>query len=168
LIDVVGQISFADFRAAQYVHLRPRPWLRYVGTLLLMLALVVLLVGLCADFATPSSHTNSLLMAALLVYIAAFFFVYLPWRYRRLYRQQKALHGPIRFQVAETGVTTTSSVGQVVFPWSHFHKWKEGKVVFLLYFSDALFTAVPKRFFDRHDDMVAFRNLLNANVRRAT
>jgi len=168
VIDLSGLISLTDYRAAQYVHLRPRPWLRYVGVLLLVLVVVVLLAGLWPDFATPSSGTSSLTIAALLAYLAILFFIYLPWRFGRLYQQQKAFHAPVRLQVTEEGVTTTSSVGHAVLPWSHFRKWKEGKAVFLLYITDALFTVVPKRFFEREDEMVSFRKLLAANVKQAT
>ena len=73
---------------------------------------------------------------------------------------------PARLQITDTGVTASNSFGQGTYPWSHFHKWKEGKSLLLVYYSDVLFIIVPKRCFDRQEDLDRFRNLLLTNVRR--
>ena len=50
-------------------------------------------------------------------------------------------------------------------PWRDYRKWKEGKTVFLLYHTDAMFQIIPKASFSL-DQQAALRQILAQHLRR--
>jgi len=167
MIVAEGTLSWAEFRGAQYLHLRPRPWLRVVGWLLLVLCAAMLVPALLDGLTSETPGTAYTFVGALL-YLGLWFFVYIPWQARRMFTQQKALREPLRLEASGEGLWASTSIAHGAYPWSHLHKWKEGKSLFLLYFSDSLFCIVPKRCFAHPGDVVSFRSLLVKNGRQAT
>ncbi len=99
-------------------------------------------------------------IAACLAYFAFLFGFIYPRRIRKIFRQQKILHAPHSFNVADEAVFTKSDIGEAKLTWDYFQKWKEGKNLFLLYQSDVMFHIVPKRCFASPEEMAQFRKLL--------
>lgn len=68
-----------------------------------------------------------------------------PGRARRVFRQQKSLHGPITFSWSEAGLHTRSESGQSEFPWDHYWGWQQDAAIMLLYHSERIYQFIPKR-----------------------
>jgi len=165
---VEGQLTMAEFLRAQYLHLRPRPWVAIVGGVILGASLFVIGLSWALRSSERGIPSSAVVLLGVLLYLAILFFGYLPWRFRRLFTQQKGLHGSFRLEFADGGVSASTAHGQAQCPWSHIHKWKEGRHLLLLYFSDAMFAIVPKRCFGTKEQLHEFTTLLSRNARRAT
>jgi hypothetical protein len=167
MIEAECRITAQDYVRAQYLHLRPKMWVGCAGIgLLAIFALVVVskTVTLLREGGTP---VPVLVMLGLGGYLAGYFLWYLPWRARRLYAQQKALLAPFRMRVTEEGVFAESEHGQALLPWGHVRKWKENRRLFLLYHSDVLFQAIPKRYLKSEAEAEELRGLLRSHVKDA-
>jgi hypothetical protein len=159
-----GTMALSDHLWAQFVHLRPRRTFAILGLLLVFAYLVV--VGLAVTRESSWHWPVILLVPGL--YLLIFFLVWVPWRTRRTFRQQKRLLVPIRLEIAHDGMRTSTQFSDVRLPWDGFLKWREGSGVFLLYYSDHLFQIVPVRFFSTLEESSAFRAVLVEKVGRAT
>ena len=91
-------------------------------------------------------------------------FVYIPWKARRVFRQQKSFHRSFELSRYDTGFTARDSNGQYTTPWSDFIKWKEDGRLFLLYHSDVLFHMVPERAFPSENSLSESRSLVQKNI----
>jgi hypothetical protein len=87
-------------------------------------------------------------------------FIYVPWKTRRVYRQQKSLQREFTLSWNADGVQSKNANGEYSVSWSDFIRWKENDRLYLLYLSDIMFSMVPKRAFDSEADMDDFRNHL--------
>lgn len=141
-------IAADDYLAAIRLSMKPRPLLLALGGLLLVLALLAL--GLAASAALQGrADWNDLLSALAITFLPAWYWLYLPWRVRRLYQQQRSLHEPYSVTMDDdTGLHFQTTNGQARLPWEHIHRWRESRSLFVLHESDALIHILPKRFFD--------------------
>jgi hypothetical protein len=121
-------------------------------------------VRLIRDGGSPSFL---LIMGGLAVYLAGYFLVLLPWRARRIFRQQKSLQHPFRMIVDASGLSVSNEFGQAVVPWDHVRKWKENRQLFLVYHSDVLFHMIPKHCLRDPEEAIALRSLLSTHATRA-
>jgi len=69
-------------------------------------------------------------------------------RTRRLFDQQRSLHGKMMAKWNEAGLQLTSPNGSGIHEWSDFIKWAESKTILLFYQNDMLFNLVPQRALD--------------------
>jgi hypothetical protein len=161
-----GQLTERDFVAALYLHLRPRRTFAVVGVLLIALSLMVM-VGVGAS---AWHHGRSLwlpiTMLGFLVYLGTYFLLWLPYQARRAFGQQKAASLPFQATVSEEGLRLENQLGTGLLPWAHVYKWREGRDLFLVYFSGALYYVIPKRFFGSPQQVADFRAALERHARR--
>lgn len=154
------QLTPEDYIQAVFLHMRPRPVLKWIGYFLLLLTVVVLAMSFYLAIARQDSLALPLFLLGVLVYLAFIFLFLLPRRLRKIFRQQKSLHSPHSFAPTDEAVLIKSAVGDQKLTWDYFRKWKEGKNLFTIYQSDAVFNIIPKRFFVSAEDMAQFRQLL--------
>ena len=155
-----------DYARAQYLHMRPRRWLVAVGAILALLYLVTFGMNAASVIRNGGPYSLLLLFALPILLLAVHFGWLLPWRARRLWKQQKALHSPIRMRIGDDGLDVQTEHGHARTPWDHLHRWKENNHLFLLYDSDNLFQMIPKRVL-RPDQILGFRELLLGKMKAA-
>ena len=140
------QITPGDYIEAQYLHLRPRPLFKYIGILLFALAILASL----QQFVFPTPRLVAWLPSATLgclLYFALLYFVLIPKRIRKIYKQQKSLQSPYESNITEEAYGTVGVQGTARIPWTEFYKFKTGKNMILVYQSDAIYHIFPKRWF---------------------
>lgn len=142
------QITADDYLGAIRLSLKPRPWVLVLGGLIAALCLLAL--GLSAAAALQGRATwDDLLSALAMAFLPTWYWLYLPWRVRRLYRQQRSLQEAFTVVLDDdAGLRLETAHGQTLLPWSHIGRWRESRSLFVLYESDALIHILPKRFFD--------------------
>lgn len=166
MITLQGKCEPKDYINAQYLHLRPKPWFKYVAIALLSLCLVILL----ASASSPDSLLNALSIFVPILIWGLFYifilFVIMPWNMRRIYSQQKILHVEYTTVISPETIESSSKNGTMKMRLSDFHKYKVGKDMILLYQSQALFHMFPRRFFVSEEDFQTFISYLEANLGR--
>jgi hypothetical protein len=135
-----------------------------LGLILVGLALCILWL---AFFGPPRFRGGTLRWAllAFMVYFAASYLIWLPLKWRRIYRQYKGLQRPQKYLITDEAMKVEAENGSGTIRWSELVKWKEGNGVFLLYPSDVLFYIVPLRFFASAEQIESFRQLLSRALR---
>ena len=149
-----------DYISASFLHLRPRPAFKWAGLVLVVLALVAVAAPFCTGAPRHIQFLVSASLASLIVYFAVAFFVWMPFRCRKTFRQQKTMQLPYTLDFTNECVITKAEYGEAKLTWDFFRKWKEGKTLFTLYQSDPIMQVVPKRVFASPGEMSAFRELL--------
>jgi hypothetical protein len=81
---------------------------------------------------------------AVIVLIHGTCYLSLARRSRRLFRQQKSLHHPLRFHWSDEGLTSEAVNGSGRHDWGDFHRWHDGRKTFLLFLNDRLFLFLPR------------------------
>ena len=162
---IKGTCTPDDLVNASWVHLRPRPVIAVAGGLVLVLFFWALWMAFTRE-PPPDPAWLPWSMVGIATYLALMFGVGIPWRCRRTWRQRKDLQRACWFVASSAGLRSASESVQADKPWSDFLKWKEGRHVFLLYMSDHMYQAIPKRFFSSQDELVAFREFVSAGVAR--
>jgi len=160
MIEIKGTLLAEDYVSAQYLHLRPRPIFRIFGIIVLALFLWAGWYSLTSGEPDVLDYIFFLAMGYLILNFA----VYLPWKTRRIYRQQKALQRELTMKFDEVGVNAENENGRSRTSWEDFHKWKANDQLILLYLSDCLYHMVPKRFFTDVGDFEQLRELLPGKI----
>ena len=88
----------------------------------------------------------------------------LPWRSRRIFKQQKGLQRPHTITWNDDCMTYESEQATARTPWTDFILWRENDVLFMLYFSEVMFRMIPKRAFLGDDSVTSFRELLRNKI----
>jgi len=140
------QLEPTDLLEAQLLHLRPRPMIKWLGLLTLLMFTIGSTIHIII---TPIRYIS---WTPLCIYIIVAYLVFrirvlLPMRSRKMYTQQKGLQIPYDIKITEDMYSVTSERGDSHCPWSDFHKYKKNKSTILLYQSDALFHIFQKRWF---------------------
>ena len=112
----------------------------------------VLIIGFCAVFVAtnrlrPSEYAMFILAVLTMCALMAVLLtkVLVPYRARRIFRQQAGLHGPVELSWNDATLTYRTSRGDSAIPWADFRRRREDAKVILLYQSDALFNFIPRR-----------------------
>ena len=144
MITIQQDINAADCRRAMFLHLRPRPVFAVAGVLMLVLFLLVLGSSLCS----PNRwDRGTFIIIGVLLYLVAYFFWFLPRQASKRFKQTQFMKHEATCVIDNIGLHTTSELGHSDIPWDHFHKWKMGKSMILLYVTDTTYFIFPKRFF---------------------
>jgi len=84
-------------------------------------------------------------------------YVYVPWKARRVFRQQKSFQREFTLSWDADGVHSKDANGEYSSGWSDFIRWRENERLFLLYLSDIQFYMIPKRAFSGEMEFKDFR-----------
>ena len=167
MITIRGSITAADYAEALQLQARPRRAFLFLGALLICL----FIWGFCVTSREAWLSTGSWMWPAIYawgVVSAPFgYFFALPYRARKIYRQQRSLQEPFESQVDETGLHSKTERSTGFADWSYFKKWAEGRNVFLLYQSDVIMNIIPKRLFVEPQGVDEFRLLVARLLPRA-
>jgi hypothetical protein len=153
---IQGALTLADYMAAQRLHLKPRPMFAIVGAILVLVALGTM-------FLAPSWE-----LGIALAVLAGMFFVHLPLKARRTFKQFKALSEPMAIEIREAGLFFKSTNGEGLVPWSHITRWRRSNTMMLLYPASGFFYMVPSSFFSDQAEFSEFATVVEAKLGRAT
>jgi hypothetical protein len=73
------------------------------------------------------------------------YLLYLPYKTRKVFHEQKNLHYPMTMSWSDAGFKVENQQGSAVTPWQDFFKWGEDSRILLLYHSSRLFYMLPRR-----------------------
>jgi len=158
------QLTPEDYVQSCFVHMRPRPVIKWAGYFVLSLAVIAVVISLYFALVDREGFFIPIFLVVMLAYLAFLFFFIMPKRVRKIFWQQKTMQSPYSFTVTDEAVITKSDVGDMKLTWGYFVKWKEGKNLFMMYQSDVLYHMVPKRCFASPEEMTQFRQLLQAKL----
>lgn len=165
MITLQCKLTPEDYIKANYLHMRPSPWLKYLGMAFLSFFLVFLVSSVPSSV---SFATAFIILATMFLFYGLFYaFILLaiiPWKVRRIFSQQKTLQAESETVISPEMMETTSENGTARMRLSDFHKYKVGKDMILLYHSQTLFTMLPRRFFASEEDFKTVLSYLEANL----
>jgi len=156
------QITPEDYLRALYLHIRPRPLLKWLG---ILGALNVVWVNIQLML-HPHKNEDAWIyywLLGVIVFIIWKYAIALPKKTRRIYRQQKMLQTPYEAEITEESYEGESHCGKGKMAWKDFHKYKTGKDIVIVYQSDALFNMFPKRWFS-DEEFVEFQSILHRQL----
>lgn len=90
-----------------------------------------------------------LLIIVVMLIVSIFYYVYLPYKVKKIFAQQKEIQLPFKMEIGEGGVFIQNSMSQAARTWDMFTKWKENKNILMIYISDAAFVMLPVRLFSQ-------------------
>ncbi|MCP4644461.1 MAG: YcxB family protein [bacterium] len=167
------QITYDDYKSAMRCHVAPRRVFKFLLYALLAAMLAPYALGCLLAFSAfltgdgrvfHALAFGAVSWALLFGYMALLFGVLRPYRWRKNYRQQKLFRKPIQYEFTEAKFLTSGDYGNTAIPWHEFHKWEEGKHVFLVYVSDVLLTIIPKRIFASQEEQEQLRSYLTNGI----
>ena len=166
------QLTEDDLVASARLHHRlalvgSRNWVRSGILMAVVVAVAIALVVLAAMpvwVAAVAVPAYALLIIVMLLAMNGFA---VPRQARKVFRQQKSLHTPIRYGWSADGFAVRIPTGQSLTPWSHYLKWAEDDRTILLYHSNPLHQIVPKRALGPADAEAIRGWLADAKVPRA-
>jgi YcxB-like protein len=164
MITLQCKLEPEDYIKAQYLHMQPSPWLKYLGIALLSLCLVIVAASVpsSVSLATAISVFAPILLLGVIYGFMLLFII--PWNVRRIFAQQKTLHLEYQTVISPEMIESTSENGTMRMRLSDFHKYKVGKDLILLYHSQIVFHMFPRRFFASEEDFNTFLSYLEANL----
>lgn len=154
------QVQPDDMVQLRRLGMRPRKWLAIVGYVVLAIlaaAMVLWIYEWIASGVLPGGIGWTFGLAAYFWFIFA---VAVPWRQRRIFRQQKTLRHPVTVEFTEEAFVAEAAHGHSRLPWAELHKWKSNSKLILIYHSDALCNLVPRRAFASDEDFQAARTFV--------
>jgi len=152
---VTGQITEQELVAAHVLHRRKTVFF------IKLIAGIAFVLGLVMLFFSPG-RTGALFVFGALGSLLGEFIqdrFFLRPRLRRLYRQTKG-RVDLTYAWDDQKLFLSSVHGQAARPWRDFLKARENGELMLLYFNDASFEIVAKRWFGNAGDLDAFRSHL--------
>ena len=153
---ISGQVTEAEHVAAHRLHRRR-------GVLVVRAVLQLAAAAAIAVFFSVSRKWGVLLSLGAVGGLAGELVVgrvFLPMRLRRLYAQVKG-RTALTYSWDATKLSLSSRHGHADRTWTDFMQAKEDDKVLLLYFHDALFEIVPKRWFRTTGQVDDFRRCLD-------
>jgi hypothetical protein len=125
---------------------------------------LLLLLGLVAFLPAKPGQVDPLprwaLLPATLVFLAAYFFLFVPWNVRRVLLQSATCNLPVQYVADGRGLHIASARGNASFPWSDFRRWRANANVTLLFLTDAHMFLIPRRLFVCDEDFLAFKDMV--------
>jgi len=143
------QIDAEDRVAARRLHLRLSPPLRVALWLAALSLGAFLVVTLVAGDTRAAPHPLLPALVALLLFLAAWYFILLPRQIRRAYHQPFDTPAPtLAGELTDAGLSVTSEAVSGQLPWRDVVRWKHDDRLVLLYSSASDFVMIPLRGFD--------------------
>lgn len=158
------RLTVQDFLAAQRLHFRPKPAVRWAIYLMGTAVAIMLMTEVWAMVRGERLPRGWWLLPAGLAYGAFLFFILLPWRVARIFKQNPALALATRTTIDESGLLLDSSRGQLRFGWPMIKRWKASGEIILIYHSSSHFHIFPKRCFGPPGDFDRLRELLRTHL----
>ena len=163
MIRIKYTAKYNEHLAANYLHMRPRPFLKILGIVILLLFALV--------FALKWSISRQLgkmdyFFPGCAIYMILYYFAFVPYRVKKIFKQNKFYQHEDEMEIDEDGIHSKSDLGQSRLPWDHFLKWKENKKLILLYPAETQFLIFPKKLFVSQQDLDEFRKLLIEHVKK--
>jgi hypothetical protein len=145
---------------------------RMVIRLVIVWLVFTVVLGLIAngrDLLDPGKWSSNLgLVLAIstipLISVALIILVLTPITARRTFRQQRSLHGELRYQWTASALTINTEYASFDMPWGHFLRWSEGDKTFLLFESDRLYRVIPKRVLTQDQQDSLRRHLVKVGI----
>ena len=163
---IQGVLEWKDYLHALRLHMQPRPWLKIIGYILITFFVIAFAFIIFGFLKNKSDLSTVFVISFCFLYLLAWYSIYVPYKAKKVYRQQKSLQLPFEVMVTKEGLNCSNEIGKSNIPWGNFLKWKENNNLFLIYYSDVLFQMLPKRLFNNLDDINAFRSVLSSNIKR--
>lgn len=159
-----AQLTAQDYVKAQFLHLRPRAVFKWVGVIIVLLAVIVFVFAAYRDLQEKRLSSAVMWMGIAGLYFTICYGFLLPWRSRRHFKQQKTLNASFKMTIDSEALRSESSFGTLHFKWKDFHKYKIGNNLILVYQSDLLFHMFPRRWFESEEDFRLFLFYLQQNL----
>lgn len=144
---ITGQVEYNDYLQGFLLHYKSNPSTMFLfyGILIFcgLLGISSLILSIIRGY--PITYALIILFVALSVFL--YRFVFLPIQIKNSFRIQKELNAPFEYEFTETHMLLNTLYNKSSIPFTEFVKWKENKVVFLLYYNPNCFYVIPKRFF---------------------
>ena len=160
MIEVSGVFQPSDYVRAQYLHIRPRPLYKILGSIVAALFLWAAWLALTSD---DFGGFDILFLVTIVAFILNFT-LYIPWKTKLVYRQQKALQRKLTFKFDDTGAEVSHENGQSTLPWSDYLKWKKNDHLILIYLSDCVYHMLPRRMFVDQTEFEKLGDLLTEKI----
>jgi hypothetical protein len=156
------EVTEKDYVRAQFLHIRPRLWIKVAGIILLLLFTLALAIVLYQ--AIFNYECFDIIFFIVIMILSGFYFIWLffydfPHKSRKLYQRLK-YYINTEYEIDENVLSSKNSLGNAKLPWDYFGRWRENKHLFILYPVDNLFHVFPKHCFSSEQDINDFRKLL--------
>jgi len=138
-------LTVEDCIEARRLSLRPRPTLRFALYVVLALFAGTILWQLVEGVSAGRLDSGFWQLLGIAAYLYAIFFLWMPYRVRKVFRQQKSLQVPTEMELTDTHFIASSANGSFQMPWKDFHKWKKNERMLLVYQSEAILHPIPLR-----------------------
>ena len=161
---ITTKLSVSDYLAAQRLHFRPKPalrWILYVFAALFAGMLIQEVIMIVQGEPLPRFWWA---LPAGLAYGAFLFLILLPWRVSLIFKKQPALADPTRTRFTDDGLLLESSRGHLRFNWGMLKRWKRNRDYILVYHSAVLFHIFPRRCFESAEEFNALAALLREKI----
>lgn len=135
-MDVEGIITERDFIKSQFLHIKPNVTFTVLGLLICVLVLFVLIF-----------ISFSWLILAIVTYLLAYFFMYLPYRAKKIYRDYKVIQDKVHIIKREDGLLFRNSRGEGLLQWGDIKRIKTNSDLVLIYPTDVIYYIIPAHFF---------------------
>ena len=130
--------------------------------LYLIAGLLALAGGVFLTMRYKGGWRDALALFAACIYLSSFF-VLTFYRAVRQIKRTPNLQGTVNFEFGEDGYRMIAPHSTADIKWSALVRWKEGERSFVIYPGGGF---IPKRFFQSRADVDAFRELLQAKVKK--
>lgn len=158
------KLTVQDYLAAQRLHFRPKPVLRWA-----LIVVVGYLAAMLLHQAWTIAHGGALqrgwwMLPAGLAYGAFMFFILLPWRVAKIFKERPALAQANRFTFNDQGMLLEATRGQLQLKWPALKRWKRNRDYILLYHTALHFHIFPRRCFAQPQEFDAFAAFLTQHI----
>jgi hypothetical protein len=147
-----GAATEQDFMAAQYLNLGRRP-----------IRLTIFLLAIFCVFLFLLKETKIMYVMVFVVAVVAAF-LSIPLKYKKYFREYKALSEPFTVEVQDKGLYFVRTNAQGLVPWSEILDWRYNKKCLLLYPGGNVFHLIPSHFFQSEVQYNEFIALLKSKL----
>jgi hypothetical protein len=167
-MEIEIELTSKDYQEAIYLHQgKIFPARNPVVVQVIVILVLLLNLGVCIQVNDPNIIIIAISFLLLIGGYLLYHNVFIPYRIRKIFEQQKELSEPFIIEIGEDIIKVSSASGYSERPISDFHKWKENKSLFLIYQSDVLFNIIPKRFLTNPEQEEYIREQLTQHVKLA-
>ena len=160
---IIVKLEESDYLLAQSVH---RKWSVRKAVVVYSLCIIAIVAG-CALWGLGAWSIAAGILGGVVGGViggSIVSYIYVPWKTKRVFRQQKSLQREFTISWDANGVRTKSENGEFSSSWSDFLRWKESEALFLIYLSDIQFLMIPKRAFGDKVEIEGFRGHLAQRI----